>query len=78
MTRDELARWMAGHREAADEQRSLEVGEAADPRAAVARSLSLIAAIRATIPSAEIDAQRQADDEQVREIWNRLRRMLRA
>ena len=71
MTRDEVMAWLQGHRDAARVQRELEVAEAGS---SVALSLSLIAAMRATIPAAAIEAQRAPDDERVRAIWNRLRR----
>lgn len=77
MTRDELQRWLAGHREAELRQQELEVAEAGDPQAAIARSLSLIAALRATIPAPVVEAQRAEDDERVRAIWNRLRQAAR-
>lgn len=78
MTRDELTLWLKAHREVGRVQRDLEIREAADPASSVAISLSLIAAMRATIPQAAIESQRAADDERVRETWNRLRRSLRA
>ncbi len=79
MTRAELTLWLKAHREVSRVQRDLEITEAASSVAvAIATSLSLIAAMRATIPLAAIEAQRAADDERVRETWNRLRRSLRA
>ena len=70
MTRDEVTAWLQGHRDAARVQRVLEVAEAGS---SVALSLSLIAAMRATIPATAIEAQRVGEDDRVRAIWNRLR-----
>jgi hypothetical protein len=71
MTRDELQRWLAGHREAARVQHDL--AAAGDPAAAVALSLSLFEAMRAAIPATEIEAQRAEGEAHVRAIWMRLR-----
>lgn len=74
MTRDELTLWLDGHREVARVQGDLRAVEAADLEGSVAISVSLIEAMRETIPAAQIESQRAGDDERVREIWNRLRR----
>ena len=73
MTRDELQRWFAGHAAAESRQHELAAEERADPAGSIARSLSLIAALRATIPAEVIERQREDDDARVRAIWNRLR-----
>lgn len=73
MDRADVDRWFAGFRAAEERRRELEAAEGLDTGRSIARSLSLIAAMRATIPAAELERQRAADDASVREVWARLR-----
>lgn len=48
--------------------------ESLDVEASIARSLSLISAMRLTIAPSSVDELREAEVAQVREVWNTLRR----
>ena len=74
MDRAAVQRYFAGFEKAAAAQRRLEVDEARDLDAVVARSLSLCEAMLATLPPDELRIQASAGDEGVRETWATLRR----
>ena len=76
MNREDVRHWIAGFEAIAEADREALRRQGPDPAWAIAVSLSLIEAARASevTASGEIPAWREAEDEAVRRVWRTLRR----
>ena len=77
MDATQVRRWIASFEAIADADRQALRRQAADPRWAIALALSMIAAAERAGHVGTVDPLREAEDQRVRAVWNRLRERLR-